>query len=154
MGLSFDDFTRQIKSDDVRGLIASQNGPDAIPQAVYEQALQQLPALRKAFADSFSRHSVDALVYPTSLFLAPPVDVGEMIRIAGLDIPTFPAYSATTRPDSMSGQPCITLPYGLVRGLPVGLQLVGPRDADLKVLAIAAQIEKLLPPSPVPQRSK
>jgi Asp-tRNA(Asn)/Glu-tRNA(Gln) amidotransferase A subunit family amidase len=41
--------------------------------------------------------------------------------------------------------PCITLPAGRGdRGLPLGLQLVGPRFADLSLLGAAAAIETVL----------
>jgi aspartyl-tRNA(Asn)/glutamyl-tRNA(Gln) amidotransferase subunit A len=40
------------------------------------------------------------------------------------------------------------VPAGLVRGLPVGLQVAGPRYADARVLAMAAHVERLVGPSP------
>jgi len=43
------------------------------------------------------------------------------------------------------GHPAISLPVGLDRsGLPFGLQIVGPRGGDAKVLAVAAALETLL----------
>ena len=50
------------------------------------------------------------------------------------------AYAVTT-----VGHPAISLPVGLDRaGMPFGLQIVGPRGGDAKVLAVAAALEKLL----------
>ena len=44
------------------------------------------------------------------------------------------AYAAT-----LVGHPAISLPVGLDhRGMPFGLQIVGPRGGDAKVLAVAA----------------
>ncbi|MBS1208912.1 MAG: hypothetical protein H6R19_1310 [Proteobacteria bacterium] len=44
-----------------------------------------------------------------------------------------------------AGVPALSLPCGFgAQGLPVGLQIVGPRFADLGVLAAAARIESLL----------
>lgn len=149
LDIAFEDFVAQIKSDDVRLMISSQIGPDAIPESVYHTALNDdLPKLKKAFTEVFTNNGVDALIYPTCLFLAPPVDIDETLLIGDIELPVFPAYSATTRPDSMSGQPSISLPYGLVEGLPVGLQLVAPRGEDDQLLTLAALIEKLLPPRP------
>ena len=50
------------------------------------------------------------------------------------------AYAATN-----VGHPAISLPVGLDRhGMPFGLQIVGPRGGDAKVLAVAAALETLL----------
>ena len=45
---------------------------------------------------------------------------------------------------TVCGLPTITLPAGMVRGLPVGAQLVGPRDGDARLLSIAQGIEQRL----------
>jgi Asp-tRNA(Asn)/Glu-tRNA(Gln) amidotransferase A subunit family amidase len=43
------------------------------------------------------------------------------------------------------GHPAISLPVGLDRkGMPFGLQIVGPRGGDAKLLAVAAALEELL----------
>jgi amidase len=50
------------------------------------------------------------------------------------------AYAATT-----VGHPAISLPVGLDdKGMPFGLQIVGPRGGDAKVLAVAAALEAAL----------
>ena len=47
------------------------------------------------------------------------------------------------------GHPAISLPVGLDRrGMPFGLQIVGPRGGDAKVLAVAAALERLLAGDP------
>jgi amidase len=47
------------------------------------------------------------------------------------------------------GHPAISIPVGLDRnGMPFGLQIVGPRGGDAKVLAVAAALEKLLAGDP------
>ncbi len=47
------------------------------------------------------------------------------------------------------GHPALSLPVGLDRnGLPFGLQIVGPRGGDAKVLAVAAALERLLAGDP------
>ena len=52
---------------------------------------------------------------------------------------------------NLTGQPPIVLPCGLSKGgLPIGLQLVGRRWHEAKLLGVAKILEKLLPPCPVP----
>jgi aspartyl-tRNA(Asn)/glutamyl-tRNA(Gln) amidotransferase subunit A len=61
------------------------------------------------------------------------------------------AWSPATYPFNLTGQPAISLPIGLTgSGLPVGGQLVGPVGGDKRLLAVAAQVERMLPPLPVP----
>lgn len=58
------------------------------------------------------------------------------------------AYAVT-----IVGHPAISLPVGLDRnGLPFGLQIVGPRGGDAKVLAVAAALESLLAGDPLTAR--
>ena len=60
------------------------------------------------------------------------------------------AYAVT-----VVGHPAISLPVGLDRnGMPFGLQIVGPRGGDAKVLAVAAALEKLLAGDPRTARPK
>lgn len=51
------------------------------------------------------------------------------------------------------GHPAISLPVGLDRnGMPFGLQIVGPRGGDAKVLAVAAALEAALAGDPLTAR--
>lgn len=54
------------------------------------------------------------------------------------------AYAVT-----LAGHPAISLPVGRDRaGMPFGLQIVGPRGGDAKVLAVAAALEAMLAGDP------
>lgn len=58
------------------------------------------------------------------------------------------AYAVTT-----VGHPAISLPVGLDdNGMPFGLQIVGPRGGDAKVLAVAAALEQALAGDPLTAR--
>jgi amidase len=46
---------------------------------------------------------------------------------------------------AVTGSPSISLPAGEVRGLPVGISVLGRRGQDAEVLAFAAALERLLP---------
>ncbi|QGH70821.1 amidase [Pseudactinotalea sp. HY158] len=70
---------------------------------------------------------------------------------AGHDVPpgsglrSWPQWTPFTYPFNMTGQPAISVPVGTTAaGLPVGLQIVGPRHSDDLVLAVARFVEWLL----------
>ena len=46
---------------------------------------------------------------------------------------------------NFTGQPAASLPAGLVDGLPVGMQVIGRRGADLDVFAASAAFERVRP---------
>jgi aspartyl-tRNA(Asn)/glutamyl-tRNA(Gln) amidotransferase subunit A len=68
---------------------------------------------------------------------------------AGVESPTggrWTAWTPFTYPFNMTQQPAATLPCGFTSaGLPVGLQIVGPRHADARVLAACAAFEQARP---------
>jgi aspartyl-tRNA(Asn)/glutamyl-tRNA(Gln) amidotransferase subunit A len=78
---------------------------------------------------------VDVIACPTSLYTAPPVQ--------GLQAANRPELQMTAT-WSVLGHPAVSVPMGVAAdGLPVGLQLAGPWQADLRVLAIAAGYQRL-----------
>ena len=50
-----------------------------------------------------------------------------------------------TFPMNFSGNPAASIPAGLARGMPVGMQIIGKRYADTDVLAVSAAFERLRP---------
>lgn len=70
---------------------------------------------------------------------------------AGHDVPpnsgmtSWPQWTPFTYPFNMTGQPAISIPAGdTPEGLPIGLQIVGPRHSDDLVLAVARFAEAIL----------
>ena len=56
------------------------------------------------------------------------------------------SWTPFTYPFSMTHQPAATVPCGFsAAGLPIGVQVVGPRHADALVLDACAAIEAALP---------
>lgn len=77
---------------------------------------------------------VDALVCPTMPMTAPKYGaVGEADSV--------PMTLANTAPFDMTGHPAMSVPYGDVDGLPVGVQIVGPWDDESTVVQIGAGLE-------------
>ena len=67
---------------------------------------------------------------------------------AGTDVPAgspsqdWTSWTPYTYPFNLTQQPAITVPCGLTaEGMPVGLQIVGPRHGDQRVLDVAAAYE-------------
>jgi Asp-tRNA(Asn)/Glu-tRNA(Gln) amidotransferase A subunit family amidase len=107
-----------------------------VTQDAYRDALGRrddlLPRVARAFAD------VDVVLTPAAPFTAPettpPVDTPEG-ALEGLFTSAF----------NLTGDPAVVLPCGRDEdGLPVGLQVSAPRNADLRLLAAASLIEQAL----------
>ena len=114
----------------------------AISAADYIGANCRRDQLAARLADFFSRH--DLLLTPT--VAVPPFPIGEVPKeIAGVPIePT--GWIPFTYPFNLTGNPAANLPCGMSsKGLPVGLQVVGPRHADALVLNLCAQFETAQP---------
>jgi aspartyl-tRNA(Asn)/glutamyl-tRNA(Gln) amidotransferase subunit A len=84
----------------------------------FEEALRERPRLQEAATRAME--GVDALLLPATAIVAPPVDAGNEVR---------EPLSRFTRPFNTTGQPVVSLPAP-VRGLPVGIQVVGRNNAD------------------------
>jgi aspartyl-tRNA(Asn)/glutamyl-tRNA(Gln) amidotransferase subunit A len=87
---------------------------------------------------------VDLLLTPTLPVTAFPAGRDQPGEVAGR--PTeYLSWTAFTYPFNVSSQPAASVPCGMLDGLPVGLQIVGPRGADALVLRAARAFEQLQP---------
>ncbi len=66
------------------------------------------------------------------------------IMIDGQRYPYLEATVSLTVPFSLTGHPVVSLPTGLVDGLPVGVQIVGPRWQDEALVMMSEHIERQL----------
>lgn len=93
-----------------------------------------------AYARFFERF--DLLLCPSTPTVSWPVELLGPPEIGGR--PAGPrGHAAFTPLFNYAQAPACSVPAGLVRGLPVGLQIVGARYADPMVLAMAAHLERL-----------
>jgi amidase/aspartyl-tRNA(Asn)/glutamyl-tRNA(Gln) amidotransferase subunit A len=93
--------------------------------------------------------SMDRLMCDYDFLVSPAVAVPPFV--AGLETPSgsglrrWTEWAGFSFPINLSQQPAAVIPCGLTQeGLPVGLQVIGPRNRDAEVLAVAAEIARLV----------
>jgi amidase len=102
----------------------------ALPLSAYIEAIETAEAFRRNLDDLFSEF--DALLAPSAIGEAPE----------GLASTGDARFNAIW---TLAWTPCVTLPAGTGRkGLPLGIQLVGPRFRDETLLDAAAWVEARL----------
>lgn len=97
---------------------------------------------RAAMVDAFDATigRVDALVLPAVPVPAPERGSEHVVLESGRAL-LRPSFLHLTVPFSLTGLPVLSVPFAKVDGLPVGLQLVGPRGSDDGLLALGAWLE-------------
>jgi aspartyl-tRNA(Asn)/glutamyl-tRNA(Gln) amidotransferase subunit A len=111
-------------------------GTYALSSGYYDAYYRRAQKVRTLIAREFDTvfESVDALVCPTSPKVA-------FITGAIQDPVEMYLNDALTIPVNLAGLPGISLPCGFSDGLPVGLQVIGPRLRDARVFRVAAAYE-------------
>jgi len=89
----------------------------------------------------------DFVLTPSTACVAWPLGVSHPEEIEGQAVGPR-GHAVFTALANAAGLPAISLPAGLVGGLPCGLQLIGPAGADAAVLALARQWEPVLRQGP------
>ena len=120
-------FTSRIRS-----------GENVSPQKILE-CRRELERARREIATTFA--DVDVLVTPTTPIPAPLI--GELKQNPELLRPRELLLLRNTRPINVWGLPAISIPCGFTpAGLPIGLQIVGPRWGEATVLQLAHAYEQ------------
>lgn len=89
----------------------------------YQLAVSRIDAINEGFEEIFER--CDAIVTPAAPGVAP----------VGLESTGDPSYCT---PWTLAGMPALSMPLMRAEsGLPIGVQLVGPRDSDARLLRTA-----------------
>jgi amidase len=117
-------------------------------------------ATMQLYTESLTKR--DELIAALEQFLANwdallcPVSVGPAIAHSPFGAPVavddqwvsyFDAGIAYTCPFNLTGHPVLVLPLTRsAEGLPIGLQVIGPRWGEMKLLAIGAQIAEVIGP--------
>jgi Asp-tRNA(Asn)/Glu-tRNA(Gln) amidotransferase A subunit family amidase len=143
-----------IAADRAHGVIMAYEGA----RALSEELRLHRPALSArlaAFLDEGA--SVDVSAYQRSIATAAEVRSAHVSLFAEIDVLlTFAA--ADVAPDDLSstgspifnrlwtllGLPCLSVPGLMERGMPIGVQLVGPIDGDDRLLSAAATVAAVL----------
>ncbi|PZS28591.1 MAG: amidase [Pseudonocardiales bacterium] len=116
-----------------------------ITGAQYASALGMMNLYaRRAIA---STAHLDAVLTPTLAMLPQPIGwfIGEDDDPAD-DFERQKRFTPYTAMYNMTGQPAVSLPlYQSVEGLPIGIMLVGRPRGEAALLALAAQLESVLP---------
>jgi aspartyl-tRNA(Asn)/glutamyl-tRNA(Gln) amidotransferase subunit A len=100
----------------------------------YVEARRQMAVLRNRVPEIFAR--VDLLVTPTTMQMPPTI-------ASATSEPSDIALIRNTLPFNVLGVPTISIPCGFSRaGLPIGLQISGPRLGEARVLALAHAYER------------
>jgi Asp-tRNA(Asn)/Glu-tRNA(Gln) amidotransferase A subunit family amidase len=95
----------------------------------YQRALKQIAPMHDSFVELFEQR-YDAILTPAAPSAAPK----------GLSSTGDPAFCTLW---TLCGMPCITLPLlQSTDGLPIGVQLVGPRGGDARLLRTARWLSK------------
>jgi mandelamide amidase len=154
-GITLKDIAAGVASPDVKGafgaILADAFGKD------YEAALRvHRPKLQALYADYFAAHRLDAMLFPTTILPAVPIDLaagsGKVSINGGPLVDTFGSFIRNTDPGSNAGIPGLSLPAGLTAGgLPVGLELDGPLGSDQRLISIALAFESVLGPVAAPR---
>jgi aspartyl-tRNA(Asn)/glutamyl-tRNA(Gln) amidotransferase subunit A len=105
--------------------------------AEYVQALDERARFSAGCRGLLSRY--DCLLAPTTRVPAPRLG-SATVQIDDQPVPVRDALISCTCPFSMIGLPALNVPAGVVSGLPVGLQIVGPPGGEAAVLGVGAAV--------------
>lgn len=128
------------------GLVSGAREGSKISLAQFQKAASE----RERFGTTLNLffQEYDFLLTPSTAML--PFSVGQE-NPSPSDHSHWLAWAHFSFPFNLSRNPAISIPAGLSdKGLPVGLQIVGPLYEDQAVLRFAARLERLLPELPVP----
>jgi Asp-tRNA(Asn)/Glu-tRNA(Gln) amidotransferase A subunit family amidase len=117
-----------------------------VSATAYAAGLRELERVRVTAAARLD--GFDVLIVPTVPVVAPPLGIRDADIGGGWTSPRD-ALLAHTALWGVLGLPAVSIPLPNPDGLPVGAQLVGAPGSDVRLLAIAAAIERLIRDRPL-----
>lgn len=102
--------------------------------AYYKKALKVRNIIKREYENVFKKY--DAIISPTSP--TPAFKIGEKIN----DVLAMYLIDVYTVPVSVAGLPAMSIPCGIVDGLPVGLQIIGNYYKEEDIFNIAYSYEQ------------
>lgn len=147
LNVSLADIARDIASPDVKIIFDSIMNDDFGGE--YDKAIKvHRPALQRMYADYFKATNVSAILFPTTILPAIPIDEehgsGNVSINGGPPNQAFGVYISRTSPGSNAGIPGLSIPAGSTKnGLPVGLEIDGTLGSDERLLALGLTMEKV-----------
>jgi aspartyl-tRNA(Asn)/glutamyl-tRNA(Gln) amidotransferase subunit A len=129
---------RELMEPALREVIAQGERASALDYLTATATKMAIGATMGAFHERY-----DLLLTPTVPIT--PFVAGEEVPI-GWHSPRWTSWAPFTYPFNMTQQPAASVPCGWTStGLPIGLQVVGPRHTDDRVLAACAAYEQVQP---------
>jgi len=125
-------FGDEVKRRIMLGTFALKAG---YKEEYYLKATQVRELIRGDFMKAFEE--VDLMVTPTAPVL--PFKLGERVK----DPLAMYIVDVLTVGVNLAGLPAISIPYGEVDGLPVGVQIIGPFLGESKILRLAYALERV-----------
>jgi amidase len=111
------------------------------------RALTLQTAMQRRWHDFFLRY--DVLLAPAISITPRPWSELYPATIDGRVLDSYYHWLALSYAGTLAGHPCLSLPVGLdAFGMPFGLQIIGRRNGDVALLAVAAALETFLQGDP------
>ena len=133
-----------LYGDDVRKLLEEGKDVKAID---YVGAVNARPSFMERFSQAMG--SFDFLALPCTCVPAPPLD-NSSVSIRGKSVDVRTALIRPSIPFNYIGCPVVSVPSGLIGGLPVGVQLVGRLFDEGGLLRLVNAYEDRFGPFPSP----
>lgn len=143
MGDAFADPTRACNL-----VLASDHGMFSymqLPEAVLAEVRETRGAVARALAAKLEH--ADFILAPTAQQIAPTLTQWGgywTMNEEGRPVNYMPTYTTFTGFMNLIGWPALSLPAGLVRGMPVGLQIIGKPNSEAAMFRLAQSFSRLV----------